>query len=213
MAKTRKITIDTPNPFNTIAQTAATAKAETTTVPIAEVTEEIQDLIVKVLDRKTEIARLTAEQAQYEATIIDHVRNQQDDKAYAGKYSHSYKVPGKDNRNLLFITADSFSVDQAPETLTALINLLGIEKYNSTFKKKRTVTLKEGLDENQVLISKILKAVTDAGMTLGEVFKVVDKVVPVKELDVNQYAMVPKEQLPEWRSLCKQNKPSLKATK
>jgi len=212
MAK-RKVIVDVEanvNPFEALASTVKPAAAKDEKV-VASVTPEISALVDRILAHKADIARLTAEQKDFEEQVIAHIQPQQDDLAYAGDYTNSMTVQGVEKK-VLYITSDKFSVDQDEATQAALKQLLG-SKYDSIFSKKRVISLKEGMDTNQEFIKALVAALKLANISFAETFTVVDKVIPAKELAENQYKYVKQNDMPQWRSLCKQAKAALKGTK
>jgi hypothetical protein len=69
------------------------------------------------------------------------------------------------------------------------------------------------MDTNQEFIKALVAALKLANISFAETFTVVDKIIPAKELAENQYKYVKQNDLPQWRSLCKQAKAALKGTK
>jgi hypothetical protein len=213
MAKTpaKKVTqIVSADPFTAIAKSApvSTAKSKSTK-PTANVTDEIKNSVDLVIQHKAEIKRLEAELTNHETSIIDHVRPQQDDNARSGAFSKSYEVPGN-NGALTYVTSDRFSCPKEPAAIDQLKTLLGLTRFEEWFENKRTTNLQPGVLENPILVQKLVKAAADAGMSLGDVFDVVDTLVAKSDLDQKQYALKP-AQLDEFRTLVRQNKPALKS--
>jgi hypothetical protein len=197
------------DPFGAIAKKADSAGSKKTNKIAATVTKEVMNAVDTVIAHKAEIARLEAEQKSAEATIIDHVRPQQDDKAYAGNYSKTFSVEGSKGSAVNFTTSDKFSVSQEENVQEELQKLLG-KNYDNCFESKRTITLKSEAAENKAFIDKLQKALTSAGMSIGEAFDVTEKTVAKQDLDRNQYTFVPKDKLDTFRSLVKQYKPAVK---
>jgi hypothetical protein len=212
MAK-RKVIVDVEaniNPFEALASTVKPTAAKDEKVA-ATVTPEISALVDRILAHKADIARLEAEQKEFEEQVITHIQPQQDDMAYAGDYTNSMTVQGVEKK-VLYITSDKFSVAQDEATHIALKQLLG-SKYDSIFSKKRVISLKDGMDTNQDFIKALVAALKLANISFADTFTVVDKIIPAKELAENQYKYVKQNDLPQWRSLCKQAKAALKGTK
>jgi hypothetical protein len=193
------------NAFDIIAKTKT--KETKTTKIAAEVTNNMKELVDIIISKKATIKQLDAEKKEYEDTIIGHVRKQQDAHAYNGNYSKSFSVPGIKGI-LTYTTCDSFSIPEDIENLEELRKLLGT-KFDIFFKKKRTITLKETVQNNDVLINKIIKAVTAAGLQLDEAFEVTDKLEAVDNLDEMQYQL-PASKMEKFRILVKQKKACLK---
>jgi len=197
------------NPFDTIAKPKAAAKKATTKIA-AVVTDEIRIAVDAVLRLKAEINQKKSELEQQEFTVIEHVRPQQDAKAKAGEFSKSYYVEGNDGA-VLYSTADSFSVPKEETEQEALQTLIGDSLFEAWFKTKRTIALKEGVEQNGDLITKIQAAIEKAGLSMGDVFVVTDALVHCDDLDRKQYEL-DDQTLAEFRALCVPRKPALKGT-
>jgi len=193
--------------FDLIAGKALPASKSTSTKLAATVTQKIKDNVDTFVNNKAQMKRLEAEQKDIEAEIITHVRKQQDKNAFDGNFSKSYLVEGNDS-NLTYVTSDRFSVPQEEETLTEVKKLVG-KKYDEFFEVDRNIKMKKGVVENTKLLDKIATACEKAGLNLGEIFDVGDKVLAKKGLDEKQYTLSPKK-LDMWRALIRQNKPALK---
>jgi hypothetical protein len=206
--KVTKIVSAPVDPFASIAKSAPVSTAKKSTKPTADVTDAIKNQVDLFLDHKAEITRLEAEMATAESDIIGHVRPQQDDLARDGKFTKSLAVPGNTG-SLTYVTSDKFSAVKDPDALDALKKLLGVVTFDEWFLTKRTITLKKEAQEDQDFIKKLVKAVADAGMNMGDAFDVVDVVIAKPDLDQKQYGLKP-EDLDTFRTLCRQNNPALK---
>jgi len=205
----KKVTqIVSADPFAAIAKPAAPVATKKSTKPTANVTDEIKASVDLFITHKAEVKRLEAEMANHETAIIEHVRPQQDDNARSGTFSKSYEVPGNSGA-LTYVTSDRFSVTKDAPAVEQLKKLLGNARFEEWFETRRTITLKKEMQENQVFIQKLVKAVADAGMNLGDAFDVVDTLAAKPDLDQKQYSLKP-AQLDEFRTLVRQNKPALK---
>ena len=174
---------------------------------VASVTPNVKVAVDQVIKCKAGIAKLKAEQEEFEGTIIDHVRPQQDNDARDGNFSKTYLVEGHEG-NLSYNTADSFSVPQDEDSQEALRDMLG-DKYDTWFKTKRVISLKEGIEKNEKLIDQIFEVITKAGLDPSDVFNAVDTVVAADDLDRKQYDLN-QERLEVFRSIVKQRKAALK---
>jgi phage host-nuclease inhibitor protein Gam len=206
--KVTKIVSAPADPFAAIAKSAPVTATKKATKPTAEVSDEIKNSVDLFLDHKSEIKRLEAEMAQHETAIIEAVRPQQDDLARGGKFTKSMEVPGNTGA-LTYVTSDRFSAVKDPDALEDLKKLLGVITFDDWFETKRTITLKKEAQEDQDFIKRLVKAVADAGMNMGDAFDVVDVTVAKADLDQKQYGLK-KEDLEVFRTLCRQNKPALK---
>jgi len=202
------VQIVSADPFAAIAKPAATVTAKKSTKPTAAVTDEIKASVDLFISHKAEVKRLEAEMANHEVAIIDHVRPQQDDAARSGHFSKSFEVPGNAGA-LTYVTSDKFIVSKDTQAIDQLKQLLGSARFDEWFETRRTITLKKDMQENQTFIQKLVKAVADAGMNLGDAFDVVDTLAAKPDLDQKQYDLKP-SQLDEFRTLCRQYKPALK---
>jgi len=200
--------IKSSDPFASIAKAKAPAKKASTKIA-AEVTDEIKGKVDLVLHHKATIKSLEAEQIEAETAIIEHVRPQQDNAAYAGNFSKSFDVAGNTG-NLLYNTADMFSVPKDEASIEAIQELLG-KRFEEVLETKRVITFKSTAAENKDLMDKVIAAINAAGMELGDVFEVTDQYVAKPDLDRKQYELFPKQaQLDTFRTLIKQRKASLK---
>jgi len=202
------VQIVSADPFAAIAKPAATVTAKKSTKPTAAVTDEIKASVDLFISHKAEVKRLEAEMANHEVAIIDHVRPQQDDAARSGHFSKSFEVPGNAGA-LTYVTSDKFIVSKDTQAIDQLKQLLGSARFDEWFETKRTTTVKKEAMENPIIVQKLVKAAADAGMSLGDVFDVVDILAAKPDLDQKQYALKP-SQLDEFRTLCRQYKPALK---
>jgi hypothetical protein len=194
------------SPFDALASAPKASTSKSTVEVAAKVDDKVKGAVDVIIKAKAAIAAAEREQGEAETLVIGHVRPQQDDLARSGQFTKSLIVEGNTG-NLTYTTVDKFSVPQDADTQAALKTLLG-NKYDDFFQKVRTISLTPAVQENQELINKIVKAVTDAGITLGEAFEVKDVIKATKDLDRRQYDLGKK--LDEFRSLVRQNKPGLK---
>lgn len=195
------------NPFDSIAQAAKPASTKKSH-PVANVTPDVRIAVDKVISTKASIVKLEHDLAEAEATIIEHVRPQQDDAARRGNFSKSFAVEGVDG-NLTYTTSDKFSITKDPIEQDHIKDLCGAKWFAERFKVARNVTLTPAVQANTELLNKIVKAVTDAGITMAEAFIVTDTLVALPDLDLHQFDL-PEAKLEEFRTLVKQNKPALK---
>ena len=84
------------------------------------------------------------------------------------------------------------------------------EHFDECFKTKRTIVLKETVQEDEVFMEKLIKAVKAAGREFADTFDVTDSLVQKPDLDQKQYQFISKDKLETFRSLAKQYSPSLK---
>jgi hypothetical protein len=192
--------------FDKIAKKADGAAKKTTKIA-ATVTDEVKAAVDLVIQTKAEVKRLEAEQEQNEQTIRDHVRPQQDEMAYCGQYAKSFSVEGNTGA-VTYTTSDKFSVPQEDEAIDAIKKLLGA-KFNELFTVKRTISVKAAALSNEATLDKMAAACKQAGLDIGELFDVVDKVIAQPDLDAKQYELK-KEKLEQFRALVRQAKAAIK---
>jgi len=195
------------NPFDAIAKKAPVSGKKASKVQ-AKVTDEIKAQVDQFVSIKGQIDALAAKKDQCQEKIISHVRPQQDDLAYAGEFTKSLSVPGN-ICELTYVTTDRFSLPKEEEAQEAVRELFG-EHFNECFSTKRTIILKESVQEDVVFMDKLTKALKAAGREFEDTFDVTDSLVQKSDLDQKQYRFLPKEKLETFRSLAKQYSPSLK---
>jgi hypothetical protein len=193
------------NALDALAKKATPKSASKSSKVPANVTPAIKGKVDLVIHHKAQIAQLEAEQADAEGAIIDHVRPQQDTMGFAGNYNKTFSVPGNTGE-LTMVTTDRWTVPQDDASHETLKQCLG-DKYDAVFTKKRTITVNDVPDET---IDKIVTALSEAGMDVGSLLTVVDKVVTTKDLDACLYSLVNPTQLATIRTVVKQYKPGLK---
>jgi hypothetical protein len=197
-----------PNAFDAIAKPATTSAPSKTNKIAAEVNDKIKTAVDTVINAKAAIAKLEFEKDEAEASIIGHVRPQQDKAAYAGNFSKSFAVEGNVG-NVTYTTSDKFSVPKESEVQDAIRKCIGDKKFDEDFVVVRTITIKPAVTDDETKINKLIAALTKAGIDIGESFSVVDVLKARPDLDRKQYELTPK-QLEEFRTLVRQNKPALK---
>jgi hypothetical protein len=194
------------DPFKNIAGPGKSS-AKSSNKIAAAVTGKIKKAVDAVINIKAKLKQLKAELDVTEQTIIDHVSPQQEIQARQGNYAKSFSVEGNTGA-LTYVTQDKFSIEKSEEVFDAIRQLLGGD-FDTYMAEKRTITLKPVVQDNAVLINKIVKAVTDAGIDIGDAFEVKDILVSQKGLDEKQYEM-DANLLAEFKTLVRQYKPALK---
>ena len=196
------------NAFDKIKKSASdTAKTSSKKIT-ASVTDAIKVVVDKFVADKAAYKALEAKLKDAETLIIDHVRTQQDANAYRGDYAKSYLVAGK-TCEITYTTTDRFSIPQEEETLKEIRKLIGEKKYNEFFKAKPSIVLKESVMKSEATLNKIASACEKAGLPIGDIFDMTEKIVACDNLDEKQYT-IPAEKLVFFRALVKQYKASLK---
>jgi hypothetical protein len=174
---------------------------------LAKTTDEIQTQVDKFVLNKSEIKKLTAQQAALEEAIISHVRPQQDEMAYCGSFTKSLTVPGKDFQ-VKYVTMDKFTVPQGEDKLYEIKTLVG-KKYDEMFESKDVYSLKDDISKDDKKMNALAKACEKAGIDITQYFDRTNKIISRNDLDVKQYELTQK-QLVTFRTLVTQVKPSLR---
>jgi len=196
------------NAFDKIAsKPSVTSKKKSKVKVAAEVTEEVKDAVDTFISNKAEIKRLTSEQKEVEDTILDHVRPQHDEMGFCGSYEKSMTVQGHKSA-LTFVVSDKFSVPQTDAEIAALKKLTG-KKFEEFFSTSRNIAIKKEVLDDEKMLNKVAKACEAAGLSIGEIFDVGDRIVANEGLDEMQFEL-PKTKLDVFRTLVKQAKPALR---
>jgi hypothetical protein len=173
----------------------------------AVVPNEMKATVDEIINLKARIKADEAALAEKESTVIEHVRAQQDEHAFAGNFSKSFEVPGNQG-SLLYNTSDRFSVPQE-EDAKAAIRACVSTHFDDMFEEKSTISIKAAVLTNDTLLNQILDACEGAGLSVNDIFDQVVKLTGKKDLDQKQYQLTPNK-LATFRTLVRQNKPALK---
>jgi hypothetical protein len=195
------------NPFDKIAKPKEPASKKSTK-KVASVTDAIKTQVDTIIQVKAKIAELEAVQADAEEAIRTHVRPQQDELGFKGDYSKSFSVLGNTGE-VVYVTSDKYSVPQGDAEVEEMKKILGA-KYDALIESRRTVTLLPEAAENADLITKLCAVIEKAGMDVGQVFKVEDKLATVKGTDEKVYTLLTPKQLEGFRTVVRQVKASIK---
>lgn len=196
------------NAFDKVAKKAdGTTKTSSKAKVAAEVTSEIKNKVDSFVANKAELARLEAENKDIESTIINHVRPQQDELGFCGSFTKSLLVTGN-NASVTYVTSDRFSVPQDEAAVTEIKKVAG-KLFDDMFETKRSIAMKDATLKNEETLNKIAAACEKAGLSVGEIFDVSDKLIAKDGLDQKQYEL-PKTKLDQFRALVRQSKPALK---
>lgn len=193
--------------FDKIAKPASET-TKTASKVTASVTEEIKTAVDAVIAKKAEIKRLEAELNGNETTVIDHVLPQYDNQARSGSFTKSLVVPGNVG-TLTAVWSDAFSIPQEPEVQAEIKKLVGPKKFEEFFDTKQTISIKADVLDNEMRLNQIADACTKAGLDIGSIFDVTDKLVAKNDLDRHQFDL-DAAKLVTFRALVRQKKPSLK---
>jgi hypothetical protein len=192
-----------------IGKTSAPSSAKKSSKLAATATDEIKATVDDIIQLKARIKADSAALGEKESGVIEHVRAQQDERAFAGEFSKSFEVPGNTGA-LTYVTSDRFSVQQGEEELAAVKQLIGTAKYAELFEEKTTLSIKPAILNDEAKLEQFLTACEQAGVgDLNSIFERVVKVVAKDGLDAKQYSLGA-QKLPQFRTLVRQNKPALK---
>lgn len=137
--------------------------------------------------------------------IIDFAREHQDKEAFHGSYRKSYKIKGKDDDSVKFVTSDRFSIDSEDE---AEIKKILKKDFSSFIEEKFNVNIKPEIFENEDLQKEFMELI---GNRFDEFFETELSLATVKDFDQSIYqAVSDQDSLDELRIFVKQNKPALK---
>jgi hypothetical protein len=194
------------NGFDKIAKKAE-PKGKKATKIAATVTKDVKTSVDEYISINAKIKGLESDLAIKGDAIITHVLPQQEEAARAGNFSKSFEVSGE--KGVLTMTlSDSFSVPQDEESLAALKTLLK-KKYDEYFSISRVASFNADVLKDDALTKKIIGALEKAGLSVGDIITVTDKVVTKDDIDRKQFDLSP-EDLAVFRTLVKQKKASLK---
>ncbi|MEM4251325.1 MAG: hypothetical protein QW828_05790 [Candidatus Bathyarchaeia archaeon] len=194
--------------FDKIAKTSG-ATSSSSSRKVANVSDAVKAAVDVFIALKAHLAQLKSELESNQKTIVDNVWPQYEELARKGQFTKSLDVPGNTGK-VTFVQSDNWSIPQDEATLKMLKDLLGEALYDRLFTVKRTISIKKSVLEDEKLLNRIATACEKAGMDIGDVFDVGDKVVATPDLDRRQFEEVPREKFAEFRSLVHQYSPSLK---
>lgn len=193
--------------FDKIATKTKPAAKKASTHPQATTTKEVRAAVDAVIKAKADLAAIKAKLADAEQAVIDAVLPQYLERGHKGQFTKSLEVFGDEGR-LLFSTADAWSVPQDEDTLNQIRELIK-EKYDEFISSVRSISIHKNVLSNEKTLDKIAKACEKAGLPVGDIFDVVDKVTAVDGLDQKQFEL-DEDVLEMFRVLVKQRKPALK---
>ncbi|RKY82661.1 hypothetical protein DRQ07_00625 [candidate division KSB1 bacterium] len=170
-------------------------------IPVADINEKIKKEVDNVISLKTELKKFKADLSQSEQIIIDHVKSQQEKLARAGNYSKSFYVKGKKG-SLTYVTSDKFTIAGDEKIHKALKSLLG-KNFNKYLRYVRVINLTKKIMSDTKLLNKIIKIITDAGISFDDVFEVEDVLMTQPGIDKSQYELSP-EILKKFSTMVKQ---------
>jgi len=204
MAKSTKATA--ANPFDAIA-IVGKSSSKKSTKPQCPTTPEQRKDVDNLIRINGEIAKLASEQADIQTRLIEIARTQQDADGFAGQFSKSYELAGNEG-TVVFTATDRWSEIKA-DILEGIQKFLG-KLFTIFVRKVRTIELSDKATEDTNLLNAIVKAAADCGYAPAEAFTVKDSYWPVKGCDELVYTNLKPAQLPEFRSLISQYKPSVR---
>lgn len=184
-------------------QVEAKPKAKKQETPFLKIPQRIKDAVDTFQAAKKNKIQAEATMKEKETVIIDFVREKQDLDGFADRYHNSYALKGEEHE-IKVIYANKWSIN--PESKGELKRLLK-RNYNTLIKESYSLSLKKEVFEDEELQKGLLSLIGDRFKDFFE-SKLVLNVVENFSQEV--YQMVDKDGLKLLRSLCQQNKPSLK---
>jgi hypothetical protein len=184
-------------------QVAAKPKAKKQEIPFLKIPQRIKDAVDTFQSAKKNKIQAEATMKEKEAVIIDFVREKQDLDGFADKYHNSYALKGEEHE-IKVIYTNKWSIN--PESKDELKRLLK-RNYNGLIKESYSLSLRKEVFEDEQLQKDLLSLIGDRFKDFFE-SKLVLNVVENFSQEI--YQMVDKDGLKLLRSLCQQNKPSLK---
>jgi hypothetical protein len=184
-------------------QVEAKPKAKKQEIPFLKIPQRIKDAVDTFQAAKKNKIQAEATMKEKEAVIIDFVREKQDLDGFADKYHNSYALKGE-GHEVKVIYAKKWSIN--PESKSELKKLLK-RNYNILIKESYSLSLRKEVFEDGQLQKDLLSLIGDRFKDFFE-SKLVLNVTENFSQEI--YQMVDKDGLKLLRSLCQQNKPSLK---
>ena len=185
-----------------IKKTDSTATSKTKIKVAAEVNDQVKEAVDKFVNTKANIKSLESKLGDLQTIVIAHVKPQQDELGFAGNFTGSMTVAGN-TTSVLFIATDKFSVPQDEGTLSEIKKLIGDKKYDEFFEVKKTISLKSEVVKDDDKLNQIAEACEKAGLDIGQLFDMGEKVIARPGLDEKIYSL-PRKILDVFRSLVKQ---------
>jgi len=178
-------------------------KSSVSTIP--DVPENVEKAAEKVVELKVEIKEKEAELESKGKIVTDFCGDVQDRQGFKGLFSKSYYVPAGKFGQLLYSTRNMYKI--SPESEADIKKLLG-KAYDELIQKKITVTLKEGVLDNETLTAELESLLGDK---FDKFFDVTPKLVAKEDFDKDIFRVVKTpEKLSEVRTVVEPYKPSLK---
>ena len=97
------------------AATPTLPKASKSTVPNLDVPANIKTAAARYIAAVKVIKEKEAEAAIDHSTVSSHVRKVQDEKAFAGNFNKSYRIPLEGDDNLMVTTVNKFKINSDNE--------------------------------------------------------------------------------------------------
>jgi hypothetical protein len=172
---------------------------------IPDVPEYVEKAAEKVVELKVEIKEKEGELESQGKVVTDFCGNKQDGMGFKGMFNKSYYVPAGKFGQLLYSTQNRFKISTEAEA--DIKKLLG-KAYDDLICKKITVTLKEGVLDNEELTNELEALLGDK---FDKFFEVTPKLFAKEGFDKDIYRVVKTpEKLGEVRAVVEPYKPSLK---
>lgn len=164
------------------------------------VKEAVDNVVMGKKKKKEAEARIKAN----EPTVIDYVKDIQDDAGYDGDFRNSYEVPGNDS-SVKYVSSNRASINS--DDIAEIKELVGEDAYNELFDEKYNTFFKDSFFKDEELQKKVVELL---GPLFSELFETVMTVSLKDDFDKNIYKYVDKDKLEMLRVFVKMYKPALR---
>jgi hypothetical protein len=185
--------------------TAEPKKSKKSAVPtLTNVPDEIKEAVDRYIEASDQVKIHAAEKDASGAQIIEFVRDVQDTDGFAGRFRHSYAVPGASGKQVKFVSSNRFSIDS--EDAERIAAILG-ESFDEMVEQKPSVALKDDVMNDEALQEELMALIGDR---FGDFFETKIKLAVKEGFDQQVYRVADPDSLPELRMLCRPYKPALR---
>lgn len=196
--------------FDKIAKKSTGSSKSASNKVAAVASDLVKRAVDKFIKAKAAEKKAKSDKGSAEQVVLDAVIPQYLELGRKGDFTKSLEVAGSEEGvSVTFVAVDKFSVPQDEDTQTSIRDLIGEEKFESFFQTVRAISLKKSAIEDEKTLQKICDACEKAGLDIGAIFDVGDKLVAKDDLDRKQLAL-DEDKLTVFHTLVKQNKPSLR---
>jgi hypothetical protein len=167
--------------------------------------KDVREQVDRYIEAKALNKQSKADMDDSGERIIGFVRPYQDNDGYAGKFRHSFAVPGeKDGNKVKYVSSNRFSINAEDDE--QLEDILG-DAFDDLIERTFEVTLKKEVFEDDDLKDALMELVGDR---FGEFFDTKVSLKVTEDFDRRIYDVVDKGNLPALRTFARPYKPSLR---